>query len=751
MELEKDEYVADLVDVLMPVYKARGENHKISALYRHQLRVTDLDGEKAHLYKALAAHQEQAIGDLSAAFDAYATAFAIDPADGALLQELERLAEGLGAWESLVDAVEKVLIEQRTSIDSMLAVELGLRVARWAGTQLGAPAKAERFLRLVLEREPEHQEALAMLEDLLRGLGRFEELLPVMHKYAETMYDLEAKKAHLKALAEIARMELGDPRRALETYEEAYRIDEADLDVIDALCALCEELGEFERLAEPLIARAGYTTDPSVANQYRHRLATLYVGPFADPNKAADVYREILDVDLTDREASGQLESLLRQMGRYTDVRDVLFKQVEAAANSSERAAALLKLADLAETKLEDPDEAIGHLSELLLSEPNHREAFDSLVRLYARVNRWQDLVDLLQTRADHARDAGRGEEELGFLVSMGQILDEHLSDSIAATDIYEQVLERDPEHTRALTALARLYEASHEWEKCAEVLERAVRSGKGGKDEAEVHFRLARLKASRLQDEAAALEELRAAVACDPSHEEANDALAEAARKSGDHGELLGALVRSEQAMEKGPAKVARLLEIARLLRGPLGDNARAAEVLEQARRLDASNKEVLLLLCDAYVGAGQQDRAVSVLEALIEAETEGGKKRSKQAAVYHQRLALAYRGMGAEDKALANLEAAYKLDISNVEVLISLGKLHFDRGDLDQAVKLFRALLLQKFDPSAGASKADVYWYVGDIALRQGDPRKAKGMFQRGLDENREHQGCKDGLARC
>ena len=50
--------------------------------------------------------------------------------------------------------------------------------------------------------------------------------------------------------------------------------------------------------------------------------------------------------------------------------------------------------------------------------------------------------------------------------------------------------------------------------------------------------------------------------------------------------------------------------------------------------------------------------------LEALIDAETDGGKKRSKKAAVYHQRLAGAYEARGDGAKALEHLEAAYKLD---------------------------------------------------------------------------------------
>ena len=78
-------------------------------------------------------------------------------------------------------------------------------------------------------------------------------------------------------------------------------------------------------------------------------------------------------------------------------------------------------------------------------------------------------------------------------------------------------------------------------------------------------------------------------------------------------------------------------------------------------------------------------------------------------------------------------------------------MGKLHYERQEYDAAVKLLRALLLQRFDASAGATKSDIYAYLGDISLKQGDPKKAKGMFQRGLDEDKEHDGCKAGLAKC
>jgi tetratricopeptide (TPR) repeat protein len=358
----------------------------------------------------------------------------------------------------------------------------------------------------------------------------------------------------------------------------------------------------------------------------------------------------------------------------------------------------------------------------------------------------------MLENQADQARSREQRDEELRLLTRIGLTWDQRLEDPDRATAIYERVLETDPEHTGALAALARLYESAAEWERCAEILNRAAAVGRGGPDDAEVHFRLARLHQAQMDDAEKAVEELRIAVSIDPSHVEANAALVEYCREKGDSQGLLEALMREENHLEDQEQKVSRLLEISELQFGPIADGEGAVATLEKARELVPDNKDVLLKLSDAYVESGRQDEAIPVIESLIDAETDGGKKRSRKAAVYHQRLAKAYLARDDRDKGMEHLEAAYKLDISNIDVLISLGQLYYQRQDYDKAVKLFRALLLQRFDAATvGVSKADIYWYVGDISLKQGDQRKAKGMFQRGLDEDRGHEKCKASLAEC
>jgi len=49
-----------------------------------------------------------------------------------------------------------------------------------------------------------------------------------------------------------------------------------------------------------------------------------------------------------------------------------------------------------------------------------------------------------------------------------------------------------------------------------------------------------------------------------------------------------------------------------------------------------------------------------------------------------------------------------------------------------------IFRALLLQRLEPSAGISKGEVFYYLGEISARQGDRVKALQMFERAIEND-------------
>ncbi|HEV3189261.1 MAG TPA: tetratricopeptide repeat protein, partial [Polyangiaceae bacterium] len=165
------------------------------------------------------------------------------------------------------------------------------------------------------------------------------------------------------------------------------------------------------------------------------------------------------------------------------------------------------------------------------------------------------------------------------------------------------------------------------------------------------------------------------------------------------------------------------------------LGSAERAIPVLERAAELVPHDRELLLSLCDAYNAAQRGRDATQVLERVI---ASFGNRRTKELALYHHRLGRALAQLGDKDVALAQFDMAFKIDPGSVTVLRDLGVLAFETNDLERAQKTFRALLLQRLDPSSGISKGEVFYYLGEISAKQGDRLKAVQMFERAIEND-------------
>jgi len=230
----------------------------------------------------------------------------------------------------------------------------------------------------------------------------------------------------------------------------------------------------------------------------------------------------------------------------------------------------------------------------------------------------------------------------------------------------------------------------------------------------------------------------LRFAYQLNPRDREARDRLKAHYEKHGAWASLAELLSLDEQETSDKKERIALIRRMADLYAQKLGHPAAAAAVLERAVQIDPDNREILLSLCDLYIAGGRQADAVPVLEKII---ASYGNRRTKEVAVYQHRLGQALEALGNTAGALAAYEAAFKIDLTSVPILRDLGRLCYRSGDYDRAQKTFRALLLQKLDPTSGITKGDVYYYLGDISAKQGDTKKAISMLERALAEEAGH----------
>lgn len=743
--LDRPETSAAAVEVLEPLYRVRGELGKVSGLFTRKIGLSDDPADKASLERELGALLRDEVGDASGAFDAYARAFAHEPTEQGTVEELSALAARTNRWADLAKVVESVLASGTLSPDEVR--ELSLQAAEWYQDRLSDLGGAERRLRAALEADPESTEAMERLEGLLRRPGRERDLVDLLRKRAEVDLDIRVKRDRLLEAAKLAEAVLGDAPLVEETYQSLLELDENDALALEALAGLAERAGRLPEAAELSLRRARTAEDQKLAQDLRHRVARMQAGPLGDVDAAIGTYREILDQEPDDLEAMSALEGHYEATARWADLKEALARRLSAVDAPEERIAILRRMASVSEERFRALEDAVDSLREALTLDPRHPELPAEIERLLTAGERWTDLVDFLEDRAETAAKGGDTRTELRALVRAGEIREERMGDTDRAVEIYERVLERDPQSVRALAALSRLHEKAGNWEQCIEVLERAARLPAEPVDAAEVQVRLGRLEWKQKEDAVKASEHFERALTLDPGQAEALAALGELARASGDHARLAGILEMEEKRAADPARRLALAKEIARLHLGPLASPAGALAPLERVLAQAPADKEALLQLVDAFDRLGRHEDSVPVLRKLVEA---AGTSRSKEMAAVHHRLGRALEGMGDFPGALAELEKAQRIDLTNVPLLRDLGKLAHRTGDLDRAQKTFRGLLLQKLDEASGIGKADVYWYLGDILERQGDPKKALGMYERGVEADRVHPGNKEAIAR-
>ncbi len=652
-------------------------------------------------------------------------------------------------------------------------MELWVRLAGWRKEKLDDRRRAEDAFGKALAIDPENLDVLRSLEDLRRAPGRERELVHTLRARARLEGDVATKRELLREAKALAEGTVGDLELAESVLRDLVAEDEGDVWALEELTKLRAAAGDDAEVVRLLLLRAELVSDGGEAVSLKHEAARVLLERLKDVARATSLYEEILEGEPADAAAAKALRELYSGAGRDKELAKLLSKLVDVATSKEERAALRMDLARLQSNRFNVPVDAIETLRSVLDEDPTHAEAVRTLSQLYEQTGRDGDLAELLKTQLDAARDRGDAAAELSLLVRIGEVQESRLGDVTAAQEAYEQVLAREPAHRGALEAVARISEKRADWERAAGALASLVDLASDATGVAWA-LRLAEAR-EKMGDVPGAEQALQRGLALEPANAGLRAMLRVRYEKSEKWAELADLLVGDADLVaaahpdakvvmpEPVPAKTsiapgrsippAASLPPPPVVPEPVAEQLKllrtaadihmskrkqpedAIPILERAAQLVPHDRDLLLLLCDAYGGAQRGREAAKVLERVI---ASYGNKRTKELALYHHRLARALRQLGDNDVALAQLDMAFKIDPGSVGVLRDLGVLAYETNDLDRAQKTFRALLLQRLDPNAGISKGEVFYYLGEISAKQGDKAKAVQMFERAIEND-------------
>jgi golgin subfamily B member 1 len=746
--LDRAEAREGALEILEPMAEARGDYEELLALYEYRLTLRDDHTERAHWLRKIAEICDTHLASPDRALDALGRALKEEPVPGGALDDLERVAAAAKKPHLAAERIEAVL----DAADPDSAKELALRAARLYEAPPPNPAAAERLYTRVLEADPENADALSALEGLYRSAGAVGgvHLAGILERRAGAELDPQARK---RRLAEAARLheQRGDLAAAVAAWQTVRSSEEGDAEVLGELARLFEAAGQTEALASALAERARFSETPAERAALWARVGELRLHNLNDLDGAAEAYREALEGAPDDAGVLGALEAIAERREDWTTLQEVLERRLGAqqAGAGPAQVPVLLKLAKNAETHLSDVEQATGYLRQVLDVDAQNGFAYLELERLLRAGERWYDLVEVLTKHADGEGAAGRKPAELALRVTIADVWERELSSPESAVEALEKVLEVAPTNVAALLSMARIHEAAERWDEAGAALERAAAAATSGAEAAEIHYRNAQI----LRAKEASPEEIEAlllrALDSSPAHVPTLEALEVIARAAKDDERLVQLLeLRLEATSAQDQDGQRKLLaEIAPLFKA-LGRGALAVPILERLVALSPGEIGGREELADALIAAGRTAEAVVIAHDLIEHLTKA--RRGKEAARWYQRLGAIAVADGNLDAAAEQFGAAYKLDPGHPMTLAALGRLAFERGDLDNARKFYRSLLLQNFDEgTSGVSKAEVYLMLGRMHVLAKEIPKARNMFERGLEIDPKNEPLKQALA--
>jgi tetratricopeptide (TPR) repeat protein len=697
--------------------------------------------EKLAVRKEVAEVQEKKLGQKDMAFLAWCRALAEAPGDPGSLAEAERLAVETEAVDELAAVLEQVSEEESGPDRARLLLRLG----RLRDERLDDAAGAEAAYRKALEADPGSPEALDALTSLFRGRGRVRELVITLEQKLEAAASLEDKKATLLEVARIYDRDLGDVEEAVTALRRVLELDGGDQPALEALSALYRREKRWHELVSVLARARDLAASEEARVAFQVDVAAVHENELDDVEAAVEAWRSVLALDDRNAEGLAGLERLYTRLDRFAELNRIYERQVSLAEDPREKIRILARSAGIFEEKMHDPARAIERNEAILSLDGGNLPAVKALERLYREQGQWERLISLLQHHLTLVKDR---EETVALEVAIGDVWWRELSRVDRAEAIFNHALKLDPDSREAVSALARLYERSGNWNLALDMMRREARIAGASKEAVDVHVRMGAIHEEMLLDVASAREAYGRALQLDPGCLPAIRALKGIAERERDRDLYLEMTVAEARYAEEPEEKARLFTEAGRILQDERDDRDGAARHYEEALKRVPGWLAAGRPLADIHVAATRWADAERVLDAVVATlETAGD---PKELCRHAYRLGYVAEKQGKREKALAEYRRAYELDSTYLPALEGLGNLLVAGEQWEEALRIFTAILIHHRDGLTDLEVVETHWQIGEVASKLGQVERAVNAFKKALEIDANHEPSRRSLVR-
>ncbi len=694
-------------------------------LYLARLETRTETSERTDILRRIAHVFEEKLDDKGQAFDALVNAFAEDYSDRETAKYLERMAQATGRWGELIQSANTWLQGEK---DPQQRIRLCLRLAKWYGEDLGHPEYAQPYYAQIVQLDPNNVSVLRQMGSLYRKNGQWQQFGQTLTRALDVATTDLDRKEILTDLGELLERQMNEVDQALGHYTRALEIDPLHLPALEALERIYTARAMHRELSDVLARKVKALKDAEAIASHKLRIGALYENNLNDAERAAQTYREVLDVDAASLPAMRGLERLYMQKSSWPELVGVLEQELDVVTSERERIDVLMKLAGIQEEQFLKADLAAARLEQVLEIDASHEPALVALERCYRRLRQW---LDLISTYDRHINTTLERSVKVELYAAMAQVYADEVEDLDHAIETYRNIVDIDDANIPALEALSKLFEKQGDAAQAIDYMTRVADLTADGKQRVEMYYRIGRALDEKLGDRGQAQERYEMALDLDPSHVPTLAALRQIAIEQADW-DRAARYLDQEQLNTQAPRQRARLLvELGRLRDETLGEHEAGVQAYELALQCDPDSEDAALPLVTEYINKEKWVEAEPLAELLVK---KAGKKDRREQHTLSNMLGRIASALGKDDKALKAYQDAHKLDLTDSETIKGLADVCFRLKDWAGALSNYQKVLTS-LDEGDVDERANVYFKLGAIKREQGQNKPAIANFEKSL----------------
>jgi tetratricopeptide (TPR) repeat protein len=648
-------------------------------------------------------------------------------------RRLEQIYAESGDWWALVALLDAQIERMPDDVSS----DALLRAAAASRDELGDEERAAVYFYKVLEHEPFNAAAFEGYKEHWRRKHNWAHLRDLIlyqieqagaQPEGESPYENLAFAEEFVELADICERRLGDIDGALDAWgrlQLAYPDDQRPSKHIARIEKRARMWDNMVRVQEAELERA---VDPAKRLDILKRLTQVYRDRQVNPERAIELYGEILQLSPSDIQASRALTSLYDRAGDYARVIEMLREQHERSRSGTERVAILRRMAEIWHHELGDLASADWACRQVLEHSRDDREALYRLQQLLEEQGRYDELLTALARERDAA---GSPDAKVKIVRRMARIAELDLHDEDRAASLWTELLELRPGNLEIIDKLVAAYERAGRNEELGTLLTKAAGSAKTPLvRQIDYLLRLGQLAESALDDPMLARTSFERVLRSRPDHRAALEALVRIYRREDSWQPLVAVLGKLQDLAETEDDAFRIAWERAEILGDQLEDPQGAADLLESlGEDLALGRPEVASSLLELYERAGSHRKLVRQAELMLLAAESADERRRLYGTISQTWL----HHLGDKQAAVAAYGRFLGEFSTDLEGLATMGRLQHEVGDHEPAI----ATLQRRFDLATDVvMRTDTLREMAAIAENDlGDPARAIELLRRGL----------------